>query len=219
MTRQTLKTTLRDRLTQNTGEVLKQLKAIFRDNPLRLKEVILHLGAYERLIGDHRKGLIAYSELNRGVNRINDALFDLIELISEEEAAAYEAENAIFQRILVVSLNEDRRREMQTFFPAQRYKDLVCKTAAEAPPLEEANHYEFIVFDDMETTDDYFERYLQYLKTGRPYLLYFGKRRAPDLNEQGVLKAYFANSPFSLHARLDEMFTYLKNKRMGGHAS
>ena len=78
---------------------------------------------------------------------------------------------------------------------------------------EEIDPYQLIIFDDMETEETYYALYEKYLQAAAPYLLYFGKKRVPDTNSQGELKAYFTNSVFSIHARLQEMFTFLKYKQ------
>jgi hypothetical protein len=206
---QTLQSQLKEQITRNIGEVLQSLKRIFANNAKLLNDTILLLLRYEELLSEKRQDTLSPSEYNRENNKLNLAVLELIDRISEEEALAYEAENSIFQKILIICPNEDRKKYMSRLFPKQYYKNTEYDWSGKKLPLETIDEYQLLVFDDMESTDEYFALYGHYLANATPYILYFGKRRVPD--RQGEkLKAYFTNSDFSLHARLQEMMTYIK---------
>lgn len=200
---------LKDRLEQNTGEVLQELKTVFQNNTESLNDVVMSFNKYNRLSRERHDDLASYSDYNREIGKINRALLALIDTISEEEAQAYQLTNAFFQQILVVSLNGERSKAMRELLPEPFYQNVKCIVKDQLPE-EKINEYQLLVFDDMQTNEDYYALYEKCLQEAEPYILYFGKKRVSDTNNQGELKAYFANSVFSFHSRLQEMFVYLK---------
>ena len=201
---------LKMHLTKNTGEVLQQLNTVFQKNSENRNEVIMLANTYNRLLRDRRMDLIAYTELNREISRINDSLLQLIDFISEEEAQTYEIHNAIFQRILVVCLDEERRAFMGKLLSNKFYKDVDYQLLADIDSNPDINRYQLIIFDAVMKEKEFAEIYNQLLENAKPHLLYFGKARLPDTNAKGEAKAYFATSVFSIHARTQEMIAYLK---------
>ena len=204
---------LKDLLTQNTGEVLQQLRQIFANKGEAYNEVILLAGRHERLKRTQREGTMSAEEESREINKINKAILELIDKITPEEATAYDLSTAIFLRILVVGKVPEREAELRRLFPERYYKGVAFDATDRPCPAETVNAYELVVFDNHPAgeKDDPHELLRCYLDETRPYLLYFG----PPLNllYSYPEKAYFANSIFSLHARLEEMRAYMKYTR------
>jgi len=206
---QELKTQLKESLVKCTGEALQSLKKVYAKNAAKYNDVLLLAGQYSR----HKKKRIAslYSneEERRVLTKIHHGLLSLIDEITPEEAAAYDLETSIFKKILSISKTKDRKEAMEKLFPQTHFKEMDYLIADENLTEEKINQYQILLFDDIETSDAYYALYEQYLKTVNPYLLYFGVRRVPDSNGQKI-KAYFANSQFSVHSRLQEMIAFLK---------
>lgn len=211
MTHTTLQSELSNLLVKPTavGQVLQKLQQIFRDNHGKFKQVMIMYGRYNLATEEHRKGLVEQDQYHRKLLQLTDNLLDLIKEITEDEARAYELENGIFTKILVICKSENRKEAMKKLLSERFYKGIVYDTSGEMLALEKVNEFQLIIFDDTETDDSYFDFYNTYLQTAKPYLIYFGKRRVEDSNGKEQ-KAYFANSIFSLHARIQEMLTFLK---------
>lgn len=81
--------------------------------------------------------------------------------------------------------------------------------------MNSVNAFDLIVFDNYPpgTEEDSHELLRYYLDNTQPFLLYYGSLHLRWLSKDYGHKAYFANSAFSLHARLEEMRTYLKYVR------
>jgi hypothetical protein len=131
--------------------------------------------------------------------------------LSPEEAAAYELENAVFKRILVVCKSAGREEYMRRLFPEQYFKGVEYDVSEKPRAAESVNRFDLVVFDNNPPSeaDDPHELLRYYLEQTRPYLLYFGSQQLQLLRDFSE-KAYFANSIFSLHGRLREMIEFLK---------
>lgn len=201
---------LKDLLIKNDGEVLQILQKVFISNISNLNEVILQMRALEDLKKDRRNGTLRAEEENLRLRKIHSSILGLIDEITPDEAAAYELENAIFKRILVVCKSPEREEFMRKLFPEDVYKGVEFEISGAPRPASSVNRFDLVVFDNepSDTTDGPNTLLLHYLDNTAPYLLYFGTT-LPLLYKYPA-KAYFTNSVFSLHARLDEMITYLK---------
>ena len=208
---QALKIQLKDSLVKCTGEALQNLKKVYGKNIEKYNDVLLLAGQYSRHKKKKLTNLYTNEEEGRFLTKIHLGILSLIDEITTEEAAAYDLETSIFKKILSISKNTSRKKAMESLFPNTHFKEMDYVIADDSLTVDRMNQYQILLFDDLETSDAYYALYEQYLKTVKPYLLYFGTRRVPDSDGQRI-KAYFANSQFSVHARLQEMITYLKYK-------
>lgn len=201
---------LKNLLAQNTGEVLQKLLEIFERNPEAYDEVILLLARYETFRKKIGKSLMSASEEELQASKITHSVLELINQISEEEANAYEASNAIFKRILVVCQTAAREAEMRRLFPDQYFKGVEFDVSKSKRPLASVNRFDLVIFDNNLSDDTGHAKELlrYYLDEAEPYVLYYGLYE-PLLKDYPD-KVYFANSVFSIHARLQEMLSYLK---------
>lgn len=204
---------LKDLITRNTGEVLQVLRKIFDNNKDRLNEVVLLLARFYKYRASLRKNLLTHQQEALEFSWINDKVLELVDLISEEEAAAYELEQSIFQRILVVCKSPTREEYLENLFPSNYYKELKVEGSGVPLPMEEANAFDLIIFDNHPPgeKDDPNELLKHYLDNTTPYILYFGPNL--PLLYQYPERAYFTNSVFSIHARIREMIEYLKHSQ------
>lgn len=197
-------------LLKNDGEVLQILLKVFAKNTDNFNQVILKMRELEDLKKERIKETLSADDVNRRQNKIHDSILKLIDLISEDEAAAYELENAIFKPILVVCKSPDRKKEMRKLFPKDVYKGTKIDHSGKPLAADYVNKFKILIFDDYPFDGpDNQTLLIHYLDNTKPYILYFGPPNNKLLFNYPA-KAYFTNSVFSLHARLDEMITYLK---------
>lgn len=192
-------------------EVLQKLSQVFKNDSDKLNDITLFYTRHNLMSANYRKGLIEPKEHHQQVLQLANSILNLIGEITEEEATAYELENSIFTKILVVCKNEARKATMTHLLSDQFYKGLEFDVTGAMLTEDFINTFQFIIFDDMGNDDDsYYALYNSYLANVNPYLLYFGEKRVSSRNKFNVEKAYFANSIFSLHSRIQEMLTFLK---------
>lgn len=205
---------LQDLLVQNIPEVLQQLRQIFADNKDSQHDVILQLQRFNLAQSEFNKGILPVEPYKLELNRISSAILNLIDRITPEEAAAFELEEAIFKRILVVCKSAARENAMRDLFPLQYFKGVEFDVSEKPRPAESVNQFDLIIFDNfpLGDKDDPQELLRYYLDNTKPYLLYVGFGPQNPLLNQYPEKTYFANSVFSIHARLNEMIQYLKIK-------
>lgn len=213
----TLHLRLKNLLIQNTGEVLQHLQKVFVHNKPALNEVFLMLMRLEDLLQKRRKGTLRAEEEKVLTNELNDGILSLIDTITPEEAATYDLENAIFKRILVVCKSAEREEYMRALFPEEYFKGVEYDVSERPRPAASVNKFDLVVFDNYppgEMNDDH-QLLRYYLNETEPYLLYFNSLYLPWLGKEYPEKAYFANSVFSIHARIEEMMMYLKYSTRG----
>lgn len=213
MQKKRIQSQLKDLITRNSREVLQILRKIYDNNKQYHNEVIELLTRFNRLSGDRRTNVKSTENLEVQINQLNRSIIELIDLISEEEAAAYELEQSIFQRILVVCKSPTREEYLENLFPSNYYKELKVEGSGVPLPMEEANAFDLIIFDNYPPgeKDDPNELLKHYLDNTIPYILYFGPNL--PLLYQYPERAYFTNSVFSIHARIREMIEYLKHSQ------
>lgn len=199
---------LKDLLRKNNAEVLQHLQKVFTGNPMSFNAVLsLSMELHHLRMNSIAKRL-SNEEETRQQNDIHHRILSLIDTITDAEAAAYEFENAIFKRILVVCKSADREEYMRALFPGQYFKGVEYDISEKPRSVASVNRFDLVIFDNI-PHDDNNDLLLYYLGEDiKPYLLYFGKQL--NLLWEYPEKAYFANSIFSLHARIEEMMTYLK---------
>ncbi|MFM9949041.1 MAG: hypothetical protein ACKV1O_13960 [Saprospiraceae bacterium] len=204
-------------LLQNTGEVLQHLQKVFSNNPPSYNEVILLHYRLQDLQQKQRKGTLRAEEENVLLRELTDSILSLIDTITPEEAATYDLENAIFKRILVVCKSAEREEYLRALFPEEYFKGVEFDVSERPRPAASVNKFDLVVFDNFPSDDpnDTNDLLRYYLNDTKPYLLYFSSQYLPWLGKDYPEKAYFANSVFSIHARIEEMVLYLKYRPRG----
>lgn len=213
MKSQELKISLKTLLIQNTGDVLQRLQQIFKNNASAFNAVILISQNYQQLLTENLKGVKDTSSFTQ-LNEINNRLLSLIDLIQEDEACSYALEQAQFQKIIVICKNPARLQSMLELFPSSRWKMVAYDASGTQMEVGKLKEYQLLVFDNSPYDDDDGQHSLlkYYLNTPGPCVLYFGEylKLLTDYPE----KAYFANSKFSFHSRLQEMLNFLEQVKL-----
>lgn len=200
---------LKQEASKNLAKTLQTLGQIFEQNKAALNEVIGLQGRYERLKRDKRSNLIAFEQAEMLENQILHSVLEIIDNINEQAYTDYQWKNAVFERILVISKSRERNETMKGLLSPRYYREIEFITPEDAPPIATINRFELIVFDDMETDENYFSIYNKLLQHTIPYILYFGTQRVAETYD-GKPKAYFANSVFALNPRLQELLMFIK---------
>ncbi len=207
-----IKRQLKELSTRNAGEVLQVLRQIYDNNEELRNSVVMLSARYNQ----HRKsvlnGTIKSEDSTLEFNQIIERVLILIDAVSPEEAAAYELEHSIFQKILIVCQQAERRHFMKSLFSEQYYKEVRLWRVEDNMSLQEVNGFDLVIFDNHgDTAGEPSDSLLKfYLNEAQPYMLYFG--HFLPLLQQYPDKVYFTNSVFSIHARVREMIEYLKYK-------
>lgn len=202
---------LKDLLRKNNAEVLQHLQKVFTLNTPALNAVLSLSMELSQLRMNSIAKRLSNEEETRQQNDIHHRILSLIDTITDTEAAAYELENAIFKKILVVCKSAEREEYMRALFPEQYFKGVEYEVSEKPRLPASVNRFDLVIFDNTPHNDNN-DLLLYYLGEDiKPYLLYFGKQL--NLLWDYPEKAYFANSVFSLHARIEEMMTYLKYRR------
>lgn len=202
---------LKSLVSDNLGEALQILGKVFANNRDAFNAVVIYTARLKKLNAEKMKGALSAENENIELSKLFDAVLALIDQITPEEAAAYELENAVFKRILVVCKSAGREEYMRRLFPEQYFKGVEYDVSEKPRAAASVNRFDLVVFDNYPhgTPDDPHELLKYYLEQTQPYLLYFGSQQLNLLRDYPE-KAYFANSIFSLHGRLREMIEFLK---------
>lgn len=203
---------LKSLVSDNLGEALQILGKVFVNNLDAFNTVVIYTARLKKLNAEKMKGALSAEQENLELSKLFDAVLALIDQITPEEAAAYELENAVFKRILVVCKSAGREEYMRRLFPEQYFKGVEYDVSEKPRAAASVNKFDLVIFDNDPFGDPEDRQTLlrYYLDNTDPYLLYFGTP-LKFLNEKPYSeKAYFANSIFSLHGRLREMIEFLK---------
>lgn len=202
---------LKSLVSDNLGEALQILSKVFANNRDAFNTVVIYTARLKKLNAEKMKGALSAENENLELSKLFDAVLALIDQITPEEAAAYELENAVFKRILVVCKSAGREEYMRRLFPEQYFKGVEYDVSEKPRAAASVNRFDLVVFDNYPhgAPDDPHDLLKYYLEQTRPYLLYFGSQQLNLLRDYPE-KAYFANSIFSLHGRLREMIEFLK---------
>lgn len=158
------------------------------------------------------QNVLSDKALSRAFNDLNFRLMNLIDSLEEEDVrTTYPLQEEIFEKILVVCKQAERKSYLKKFFPDTYFIHVAYDDSTEK---FDAENYDIVIFDDHPfDPQDKEESFLRkYLNTNKPYVLYFSNGLSSAVREHPE-KAYFSNSVFSLHARLFEMLNYLKYTR------
>jgi hypothetical protein len=115
------------------------------------------------------------------------------------------------QKEIIIVSKPEQEGTMREFFAKHYFPKVSFKLYGDTLPEKFEG---IIVIEDMATGSTSEGKMAQYLKKSYPYFLYFGSGQFPknlqDEYDKGRNRVYFANSPFSLYARLKELLDYIK---------
>ncbi|HQU59958.1 MAG TPA: hypothetical protein PLU64_12220 [Saprospiraceae bacterium] len=204
------KTTLKRKVSDNIGNVLKELGVLVNPSQEAFNTLVSLEAAFKRLESQRMQGNIAREQMNVEYGSITARLLSFIDSLEEEDVLLLRLmQQEIFEHILVVAKSEARAAYLQQFFPSDYFRNLCYDSSARPLP---ATGIDIILYDDTPAPgpNEKDELLLHYLENTDAVVLYFG-RHSPLVWEYPE-KAYATNSVFSLHARIKEMTEYLKYK-------
>ncbi len=204
------KTTLKRKVSDNIGNVLKELGALIDPGAEVFNTLISIESAFKRLDEQRIRDTVPAERLNVEYGQITQRILSFIDSLEEEDILGPRLmQYEIYEKILVVTKSEGRRKYMQKFFPTDYFRHTQYDDSAEP---HKAEGIDIVVYDDTPPPEkeEVDELLLHYLEDTEAVVLYFG-RHSP-LVWKYPEKAYATNSVFSLHARIKEMTEYLKYK-------
>ncbi|HMO41100.1 MAG TPA: hypothetical protein PKC76_18980 [Saprospiraceae bacterium] len=207
-----LKFDLKKMIADNFGNVLKKLERILKPDSSSYNTLLVLAGEFKQWNNRQMQNVQSQETLTQESNNLKVRLMDLIDSLEEKDVlSAFSLQEEIFEKILVVCKQPERKSYMKRFFPEAYFMHVAYDDATMQYNPE---NYDIIIFDDhpFDSKDKAEQLLRRYLNTSKPYVLYFGNGQSSAVREHPE-KAYFSNSVFSLHARLFEMLNYLKYTR------
>jgi len=200
--KQSLKRTIAD----NLGQCIKQLEASLDPTRAVYNDCLNLLSAFNRLERENLNNLLAREEYGRELSKLSMAVLLLIDGLTEDDMSEVRhLREEVHERILVVTRAE-RRADIERFFSKNYFKNVQYIHFGELIPAE---RFDLAVLDDIVTNPAaslYMEQYMEGIDC---YILYFGAHFSIN-REKYADKVYFANSIFSLYARIREMLDFIK---------
>jgi hypothetical protein len=148
MTPAQLQEYLKNKLIGSIDEALKHLRIAFRENKNRDDEVILLMAELEGLVYQERIQVEKTEEIRRLTNSLRQRTLSLINEIQEPETKVYNLSTMRFEKILVLSPNEIRVKDMEMLFPESIWKNVSVKLQRDRTSIQDLDTYEVIVFDN-----------------------------------------------------------------------
>lgn len=203
---------LKEKMLLNLGETLKILSDIFLKDTSTSHDISVVHANHARFEREVRLGKMRHEDERIEFAKFSDSVLSFIQQITEEVAADYDLRNSIFSKILVICRSEARVTVMKKIFSASYYKKITYDISQQPLPLEEIKDYDLLIYDNDPFLDDSHPhellRHYLALTPHKPYILYSGQTL--KLLYQYPEKAYFSNSIFSIHARIQEMMSFIK---------
>ena len=207
-----LKRDIKRLVASNLGNALKKLGQALDESGDNYNTCISLQAEFNRVKQQSISGGLTPTEESTYLSRVVNRFLDFVDSLEGEDIRpAFQLQEEIYDRILVVCKEAQRVPYLQRFFPEAFFKGVAYLPSDEEPePEPDPESFDIVIFDNHPHDSDNGEHALlkDYLSLGKPRLLYFGQTLPLLYNYPE--KAYFANSIFSLHARLEEMLTFLK---------
>ncbi|MEO1257800.1 MAG: hypothetical protein AAFZ15_03355 [Bacteroidota bacterium] len=198
--------------TTNIDSILKRLDSLLDINKQNTFNIFAGFRfRHKQWKLDKLSGTSSHKSLKRESNQILQGLLNFIDLLDEKDLKpGFNLMEEIPEKILVVCKTEARLKYLNNLLPEEYFVNVEY---AAPGSQHEAEGIEIIIFDNDPYDDDGGQHQLikYYLEKTDPVLLYFGKtlKFLHDYPE----KAYFSNSIFSIHARINEMIGFLKYQK------
>lgn len=201
-----LQLTLKRALTDNLGQCIKQLEASLDPRREAWNECLQLLADFNRLERENMGNLLSREEYNRDFARLTQRTLFLIDNLQEGDISAVRRlREEIHERILVVTRPE-RRAYMERFFSHNYFKNVTYIHYGDPVPAE---RFDLALLEDVQPEPFSAMLMEQYADSLGAYIIYFGEK-FPLERARYADKVYFANSIFSLYARIKEMLDFMK---------
>jgi len=201
-----LKTKIKVAASNNLGAALEQLESLLPDDSSEFNALLILAKRNRRL----KKTKLLGIERTEDLNRLEDKLlFDFMEILDDLDPAIFSAtspffEEQLFYEKIVVVCTTDRLAYMKQFFSNYYFKSIFYYEEDKAA-VEDAD---LVLFDDKKPSSES-KIFLQKLLDANNYIIYFGAK-FPLSRDVYADRVYYANSIFSLYARIKEMLDFLK---------
>jgi len=201
-----LQLSLKRILADNLGQCIKQLEASLDPRREAWNECIRLLADFNRLERENMGNLLSREQYNQDFARLTQRTLFLIDSLRDDDlSAARRLREEIHERILVV-VRPERRAYMERFFSKNYFKNVAYIHYGDPLPPE---RFDLALLEDMEPEPLSAMLMEQYADSIGSNILYFGEK-FPLNRAKYADKVYFANSIFSLYARIKEMLDFMK---------
>jgi hypothetical protein len=203
-----LQRTLKQTLTENLGQCIKRLEASLDPQRGAWNNCLQLLADFNRLERENMNNLLSRDDYNQDFAKLIQRTLYLIDSLAEDDLSAVRRlREEMHERILVVVLPE-RRAYIERFFSKNYFKNVTYIAYGDSIPTE---RFDLAVLEDMtpEPVPQASMLLEQYADGIGAYILYFGEK-FPLNRAKYADKVYFANSIFSLYARIREMLDFVK---------
>lgn len=197
---------LKRTLADNLGQCIQHLEASLDPRRDAYNQCLQLLTDFNRLERENMSNLLSREQYNQDFARLTQRTLFLIDNLRDDDlSAARRLREEIHERILVVTRPE-RQAYMERFFSKNYFKNVAYIHYGDAVPAE---RFDLALLEDMESEPLSAMLIEQYVESIGAYILYFGEK-FPLERTRYAEKVYFANSIFSLYARLKEMLDFMK---------
>jgi len=201
-----LQLSLKRILTDNLGQCIKQIESSLDPRREAWNECLKLLTDFNRLERENMNNLLSREQYNQDFAKLTQRTLFLIDSLQEGDlSAARRLREEIHERILVVTRPE-QRAYMERFFSKNYFKNVEYIHYGAPLPTE---RFDLVLLEDIQPEPLSAMLMEQYVEGIGSYILYFGEKFPLD-RARYADKVYFANSIFSLYARIKEMLDFLK---------
>lgn len=202
----TLQLTLKRILADNLGQCIKQLEASLDPRRDAYNQCLQLLADFNRVERENMGSLLSREQYNQDFARLTHRALFLIDSLQDDDlSAARHLREEIHERILVVTRPE-RQAYMERFFSGNYFKNVVYIHYGDPVPPE---RFDLSLLEDLQPEPLSAMLMEQYADSIGAYMIYFGET-FPLNRAKYADKVYFANSIFSLYARIKEMLDFIK---------
>lgn len=198
---------LKNKSISNFEVALNELVAYLEANSTIFNRYTVIRGAFQAFKNNRDLGVLSGEEVRIQRNKIHLGILNIIDEITEEIPLPSKSN---IKDILVVCKIEERLKIMDSLIRLGKYENIKVDDSGKELSADEVKDYKLIIFDNFPKADKEPEETLlkHYLNNTNPLLLYFGQQL--DLLKEYPEKAYFSNSIFSIHSRIEEMLRFDK---------
>jgi hypothetical protein len=210
-----VKLDLKTGIIKNIGKVFKVLgEDVLRTERNEVYNIYIQLRQeFQRIEKSRLEGILSPETINQNIASVTTRLMNFIDGLKEEDVHAYASfKESIYDKILVVTYSKERESYLEKFFPELYFRNIEYDSSKEKLVLD--RDIDIIIYDSPKLAKDEIDDLLDYYLNldDESVILYFGtfSRQLLGFPE----KAYATNSVFSLHARINEIITYLKFRKV-----
>jgi hypothetical protein len=203
----TFRRSLKKTIADNLGQCIKQLEASLDPVSSTYNDCLKLLADFNRWERGSIANLLSREDQNIEFSRLMDRTMMLIDSLQEGDLSEVrQLRQEIHERLLVVT-RQSRQAYMERFFSKNYFKNVQYIHFGDPVP---AVRFDLAVLEDLEPEPYSSMLMEQYLDQIPCYILYFGAHQVTFDRSKYAEKVYYANSIFSLYARLKEMLDFIK---------